>query len=91
MKVKLNESYWFEVLDNQFIPHFVHEGKDKDGNSKKSDTTLGYYTSIERMVKMITQHAISKKKVTVDVMEFLSMWKEISDEMFSDIRKLNLP
>ena len=88
MTVKINPNYYFEVDENQFTLHFVKPQK-KDPN-KSSDVVLGYFTSLERLIKKIIQHHAGRSPLILDLDTFLEKWEAYGNNLSEKLAKMNL-
>lgn len=85
MKIKINGSYYIEVTNESYDVHFVRPLK-KDP-TKTHDAPLAYCHTLERAVKRIIQHSMSKKNITVSMDGYLDRYEFLSEKIFKTLEK----
>lgn len=56
----------------------------------KTPRLIGYFTSINGLIKRATQIVLANQHGTSDMIGFLKRWKEIQDELSECISKYNI-
>jgi hypothetical protein len=79
-KVQLSRGLYFIISEESFDLCY------KD-DKLKNPKVMGYYTSLESLIKRATQFIISKDNVSYDITAFLNRWNSIQSEMASYVSK----
>jgi hypothetical protein len=79
MNVKINGEYYIEIDNDQYILHQV-KPQLKDP-SKTSDKQIGFYTSLEKLIKVVIRRKMAEREETVTLDEFLALWKKYMESL----------
>ena len=79
-KVQLSERLYFIVSQDSFDLYY-------QPIKNKTSRILGYYTSLENLIRKATQFSLHELQKDLSLLEFIRQWKEIQDEMRENVKE----
>jgi len=88
MRIESNaiEPFVIEIDEDQFVlieKKVIQEGQNS-GNIHES--TIGYYKSISALIKRVVQIRLARQQTVVNLKTFISKWREMQEEIESEIQ-----
>lgn len=82
--IKINDEYYIDADANTYMLKQVHYVKTKEGEEKRQDATIGYYSTVDIALKGYLKHKsreIVNKKEFENISEYLSYIEKLDKEL----------
>lgn len=80
MKIEINRNYYLQQQGRNFDLMWVRE-IEKDGETKKTETNLGYSMSLDMCIKKIAHNELDKRDEMLSLKDWVEEYRKINEEI----------
>ncbi len=81
MKITINENYFIKADTYNLSLIQTYVGKDKDGNDKESQKTLGYFRTVEQVIVFMAREQLLNSHEELTIAEYIKALNQTIQEL----------